>query len=650
MYTCLLYFETRAISGESLPKLLGIKSSGKMKFLVALICVFHICYGAQPQKHGIDPGVCTTPVSKFQQKQWPTIPVQFQTHVEVSVEGKGKTTDIHEFYDGINNKARITQYDLNMTTYLYYDYNVRQLITYYPLDNTCIVTDLATDVNSDIFGTYTGGHVYMFSAAASLHFGGQGVSEIYMGPTTSDDRGLPVDQWESCQYWNDMDATSHVTWFFSQPGNWTSARDAQVPVNAIAKGRLYTTSTKFREFENHYSFFEFKTLDMDPTIFETPPGSSCPGRKDYRKMPVMPNGFSMNVESINEMTGVISSMEEYYDFDVGLVRYMYTPITMNPPFGNTPLMEVHDFNTGIAYVTDVKKGNCTAVPIEHSTFDVRTVDPAHVRMRTAKEFFYFDKANYTYEGVKTTRHIQADVWSGIRNDFPSRANPTVWEWYFATNGWHDVDWNIRNIPLQMRVTYTQFKSSIQYNIYDYRPYKPDLSKFDISACFINTPRRMFQFTLPGQYKATADTNLTTFQSAILKTISRVTQLRPIRISGLRVIFDKDIVITFQMLDVSPIVGDITNKKWEVPLSAAGDAFMQSVKRNAFVVQLDSTFTVSMIVAMPNSAIEVVYKAGKIQQKVQATTGYGPGPMAAVGITMPIVGFGLGAMVAFFFFK
>lgn len=46
-----------------------------------------------------------------------------------------------------------------------------------------------------------------------------------------------------------------------------------------------------------------------------------------------------------------------------------------------------------------------------------------------------------------------------------------------------------------------------------------------------------------------------------------------------------------MLDVSPIVGDITNKKWEVPLSAAGDAFMQSVKRNAFVVQLDSTFTV-----------------------------------------------------------
>lgn len=59
----------------------------------------------------------------------------------------------------------------------------------------------------------------------------------------------------------------------------------------------------------------------------------------------------------------------------------------------------HVVSTGIAYVTDVKKGNCTAVPIEHSTFDVRTVDPAHVRMRTAKEFFYFDKANYTYEGV-----------------------------------------------------------------------------------------------------------------------------------------------------------------------------------------------------------------------------------------------------------
>lgn len=53
---------------------------------------------------------------------------------------------------------------------------------------------------------------------------------------------------------------------------------------------------------------------------------------------------------------------------------------------------------GVAYITDNLKGNCSVIPIENNTFDTRFSDPAHVRIRSSKEFFYFDQSQYIYEG------------------------------------------------------------------------------------------------------------------------------------------------------------------------------------------------------------------------------------------------------------
>ena len=54
--------------------------------------------------------------------------------------------------------------------------------------------------------------------------------------------------------------------------------------------------------------------------------------------------------------------------------------------------------TGVAYITDKSRGNCSAVPIETTGFDVKNADAQHVRIRTTKEFFDFDKTSYIYEG------------------------------------------------------------------------------------------------------------------------------------------------------------------------------------------------------------------------------------------------------------
>ena len=52
----------------------------------------------------------------------------------------------------------------------------------------------------------------------------------------------------------------------------------------------------------------------------------------------------------------------------------------------------------MAYIIDTMYGNCTVKPIQQ-TFDTKYVDKNHLKIRNAREFFYFDVINYTYQGV-----------------------------------------------------------------------------------------------------------------------------------------------------------------------------------------------------------------------------------------------------------
>ena len=57
------------------------------------------------------------------------------------------------------------------------------------------------------------------------------------------------------------------------------------------------------------------------------------------------------------------------------------------------------FFSGVAYIVDQLRGNCSVANISDVGFDVRNADPTHVRIRSSKEFFYFDKTQYNYEGT-----------------------------------------------------------------------------------------------------------------------------------------------------------------------------------------------------------------------------------------------------------
>lgn len=55
------------------------------------------------------------------------------------------------------------------------------------------------------------GEPHVFGASGALHFGDS--PEEYIGRAVI--RGINVDQWDSCQYSDELNATMRVTWYFS---------------------------------------------------------------------------------------------------------------------------------------------------------------------------------------------------------------------------------------------------------------------------------------------------------------------------------------------------------------------------------------------------------------------------------------------------
>ncbi|KAK3595423.1 hypothetical protein CHS0354_003417 [Potamilus streckersoni] len=525
----------------------------------------------------------------------------------------------------------------------------------------CYVSDLSKSDQRYLLGyNVVNGKAHIYSANSALHFGGKGVNEVYMGKDVV--RGIRVDRWSSCQYWADMDATMTIDWYFTDETEWDSAVGISIPVRAHVKGRVYTSNTQSHDFDHYYEFFHFFPFieGSDNSVFETPSGVQCPGRKNTKPLPTIPpDVFSFTTEILDNRQNTISFMDEYFDHKDKLVKYDYRPLpTEYSPYGTNHIIEIHDFNTGVAYITDVTRGNCTIQSIEQGNFDDKTLDARHVRMRSAREFFYFDSTNYTYEGVKKNRNIDCDSWIGLRSDFPTKqagVNST-WEWYFATNDWTETNpgQEVGGIPIQMRVSAPLLNFDFNYNIYDFKKRQPDLLKFDISACYIMRNRIVFKFLLPGSAIPSVS-SLEDFKFAILNAITRVTGVSPLRVSKLQTYFDQDIVVTFELLDVAPIVGDVNNAVREVPLDVAADTLKNLIKGGQFVITIDQSNrnypNLQSLVANQTEAEGTNYLYQTLNQTITTEQqGYGPGAMAGIGVSMPIVGVGMGIAFGYLLFK
>lgn len=288
-------------------------------------------------------------------------------------------------------------------------------------------------------------------------------------------------------------------------------------------------------------------------------------------------------------------MDEWYDYDAKLFRMDFKPLDGSEyaVFGKNPMTLVHDFNTGTAYLMDFYYGNCTVMPIDmFGQVDTENVAWNITRIRTPQEFFDFDSYNYYYEGQRVERNILVDVWVSQRLDWPdTNSDASNWEWSFSANGWslEDGHKTEKNEPVKLDVYVPSSGQQYIANIYNFDNEIPDYSIYDVSLCFQELRKRMFQFQILGDYKY-VEGNLFTFNYLTLSALEGFTGLRPIRVQDVQVDYNQNtgvIFFSFTMLDKSPVSGmgggDVKQPVKEVELDVAAKLLESTLNSNNLTI-------------------------------------------------------------------
>ncbi|XP_064600813.1 uncharacterized protein LOC135466989 [Liolophura sinensis] len=337
----------------------------------------------------------------------PTLPNTFTARVECNLLDLNRSTDVIEYYDFPHNRGAIYQTEKGMTGQIVYNYDTNELfIVDRTATKSCVVDELTEDNNDFLFGyKQVNQSTRMFSPSAALRFGGK-IVEKYLGKSLV--RGIVVEGWQSCSYWPDMDATSKVTWYFSDASEWTEAIGGdRLPVRCEIVGKSYNSDGGSKSYHHIYEFTHFRPyIDANPDhVFEAPKGMYCENRKSLKALPISPQYFHFETEIVVPQTKIVSYIAEWYDYTSRLVR---CEVRNQHAFGK--------LHSGV---------------IDPNGFDTVEVNPHTVRLRNPNQFFDLD-GTFQYEGVHRTSRVDCDGWVSKKKSFPPVMNETVTEWLLTT--------------------------------------------------------------------------------------------------------------------------------------------------------------------------------------------------------------------------
>ncbi|XP_052234282.1 uncharacterized protein LOC127846917 [Dreissena polymorpha] len=636
----------------------------RIAVLITALCVLQT-YGQ------IDTSVCTGFDPSPNDPKFPSIPSSFEVHVEANIQDHQYTSDFHLWYDYDHRMVSMHSDSAGVRTAVIYNFNTSQFIATDRDTNLCTVKRLDAYVPMfNIFGKMVDGNAQMLNPYQMLRFNDQAVRQKYNNQTTI--RGILCDWWTSCYYFDTTQTTMKVDWYYSAASWTTSTLNQGVPVRASVVGKINSSPAKPRPFNHMYEFLNFQILTTPGgrNPFMTPVHAYCGGETSVKPLPNPTSAFHFTAEIVNPNSNTIDGITEHFNDELQLGRYDYISSTALPYGISSPLSEIHDFSTGVAYITDRKRGNCTAVPIESLMFDVKNVDGSHVRIRTSKEFFYFDNTNYIYEGQRTIRDVVCDVWIAQRTDWPlpGAGINSTWEWAFATPQYSE---NLPDTlqfanPVQLYIDGGP-NSGIQYfyNIYAYNEQRPSIWSYDISPCYNYTSRRDFSYILGGNYDILVAANMEGFRYANLRALVKAGTVGGMTLSALRIYniqADKNngtsVSVTFTLLDKAPSVGDVTKPVQENDLSTVANAISNAINSGKMIVTMrdPSTNQPVTLTAQMNNLIatqkvtKVLYYRNNVVTGPKTSSGSSGGAMAGMGVALLVVFFIGGVLAMYFFYR
>ncbi|KAF6017567.1 hypothetical protein EB796_024128 [Bugula neritina] len=460
---------------------------------------------------------------------------------------------------------------------------------------------------------------------------------VYKGKVTLE-TGIKTEKWWDCHYIPALDATVTAEWYFTDSDDWipSTGKNDPMPVMLKVKGRV----GDIRDIDHTYTFNSFRPFltDSQASFFQVPARTVCPhlknfdggGSKRHEFPPIAQRGyFSFTAELVQQTSqgvGIFTDIKEYYDSQLMLSRFDYSPkgtlLGFATDAASRPISEVHDFLTGVAYVMDMELGNCTVLPLSKSPhYDVAPTDANHVRMKTVKEFFGTDgkigAMDWTYTGQRKIRDIMADVYVSQRVGFPygSPNNVTsTWEIAFTSSTYLDVTSSTSSVelmePMRLWVTVPSLGYTVTYNIFDFNEEEPDKWTYDVATCFSDDQKSNVHFYIKGDQSELIERNRKEFQYRLFSSLVDSLGVSPIRLSNLdwqKSDNDDTIRVSFQILDAPTIKGStdyIQSKSFLIPSSEAITALDKDVTQGAFVVKSDvlSSEQLKPVLAIPNSIL------------------------------------------------
>ncbi|XP_014666764.1 PREDICTED: uncharacterized protein LOC106808521 [Priapulus caudatus] len=224
-------------------------------------------------------------------------------------------------------------------------------------------------------------------------------------------RGIPALQWQSTLK-HDDDYSLKLDYFFSQDA-YTYTGQHVVPLRAVVNGTVKDGST-VRQITHVYDFTAFEEISYPEhtEIFQIPRGVYCSGKISEKSVPDIPTAFSMIIEqsaTVDEKPYLAAS-GEVYDYDNKLLRittYVENAPNITVPANKIFVTQIHDYNSGVAFIINDLRGNCTTVAIAdvatafEDIYNVTTLGNFSfnvLHMKGPMGIFEFDQGETYYNG------------------------------------------------------------------------------------------------------------------------------------------------------------------------------------------------------------------------------------------------------------
>ncbi|XP_046350327.2 uncharacterized protein LOC124131247 [Haliotis rufescens] len=346
----------------------------------------------------------------------PELPQQYEMRVEANIIQSQKTIEVLESYDFPGKVVALTMITNGQISKSIHNFKTQE--RYDILANeTCNTTSINSDSdNYNIFGFTaqgTDGKIQMASVSDVFKFAKK-YNVSYVRETMI--RGIPVNQWTSCQVSAELHASFKLDYYFSRRGYESATGSENIPIRFVISGQADNGETSgIHNFSHVYEFSVFKPGPIkDRSVFETPRGVVCTGRNNSVPLPKLVDQFTAEVEIDAGRQQPPHNMKVYFDYNFKLIRNdRFYSKDERHQYGAGLITKIEDYKTGLEYVIDRAEGNCTVHKIPEKTWRSVAKDSHNITMLHAQELLKIQSRNLVYQGERVLRGMPVDVWASV---------------------------------------------------------------------------------------------------------------------------------------------------------------------------------------------------------------------------------------------